>query len=73
MDLIYLDPPFNSKRDDNLLFKSPEGVPSEAQIEAFEDTWHWNEAIEFRPDGTRNLCWRSVPSAEALGYFRRQL
>ena len=39
VDLIYLDPPFNSKRDYNLLFKSPKGVTSEAQIEAFEDTW----------------------------------
>ena len=38
VDLIYLDPPFNSKRDHNLLFKSPKGVTSEAQIEAFEDT-----------------------------------
>ncbi len=43
VDLIYLDPPFNSKRDYNLLFKSPKGHASEAQIEAFEDTWHWNE------------------------------
>ncbi len=38
VDLIDLDPPFNSKRDYNLLFKSPKGVTSEAQIEAFEDT-----------------------------------
>ncbi len=35
VDLIYLDPPFNSKRDYNLLLKSPKGVTSEAQIEAF--------------------------------------
>jgi adenine specific DNA methylase Mod len=33
VDLIYLDPPFNSKRDYNLLFKSPKGQSSEAQIE----------------------------------------
>jgi len=46
VDLIYLDPPFNSKRDYNLLFKSPKGVTSEAQIEAFLDTWHWNEQAE---------------------------
>src|SRR5215208_112637 len=46
VDLIYLDPPFNSKRDYNLLFKSPKGHKSEAQIEAFEDTWHWNEQAE---------------------------
>jgi DNA modification methylase len=77
VDLIYLDyldPPFNSKRDYNLLFKAPIkvgraspraglGEPdgsgsrgrsphqnsedySEAQIEAFEDTWHWNQQAE---------------------------
>ncbi len=46
VDLIYLDPPFNSKRDYNLLFKSPEGGQSHAQIEAFEDTWHWTEQAE---------------------------
>lgn len=43
VDLIYLDPPFNSKRDYNLLFKSPKGHDSEAQITAFEDSWHWGQ------------------------------
>ena len=46
VDLIYLDPPFNSKRDYNLLFKSPKGHQSEAQITAFEDSWHWGEQAE---------------------------
>ena len=46
VDLIYLDPPFNSKRDYNLLFKSPKGQQSEAQITAFEDSWHWGEQAE---------------------------
>ena len=46
VDLIYLDPPFNSKRDYNLLFKSPKGQESEAQITAFEDSWHWGEQAE---------------------------
>ncbi|MEO6785463.1 MAG: modification methylase [Chthoniobacteraceae bacterium] len=46
VNLIYLDSPFNSKRDYNLLFKSPKGHSSEAQIEAFEDTWHWNQQAE---------------------------
>jgi site-specific DNA-methyltransferase (adenine-specific) len=41
VDLVYLDPPFNSNADYNVLFKSPAGVESEAQIEAFKDTWHW--------------------------------
>ncbi len=46
IDLIYLDPPFNSKRDYNLLFKSPKGHKSEAQIEAFKDSWSWGEPAE---------------------------
>ncbi len=46
VDLVYLDPPFNSKRNYNLLFKSPKGMESEAQIEAFEDSWHWNPQAE---------------------------
>ena len=43
VDLIYLDPPFNSNRNYNVLFKSESGADSEAQITAFEDTWHWGE------------------------------
>ncbi len=46
VDLIYLDPPFNSKRDYSVLFKSPKGQSSESQITAFEDTWHWGEQAE---------------------------
>lgn len=46
IDLIYLDPPFNSKATYNLLFKSPRGHESSAQVDAFEDTWHWGEQAE---------------------------
>jgi DNA modification methylase len=46
VDLIYLDPPFNSARDYNILFSSPKGGSSEAQITAFEDSWHWGEQAE---------------------------
>jgi site-specific DNA-methyltransferase (adenine-specific) len=46
VDLIYLDPPFNSSRSYNVLFKDEHGTESEAQITAFEDTWHWNLAAE---------------------------
>src|SRR5579859_6546470 len=42
VDLVYLDPPFNSSRSYNVLFKDEHGTESQAQIEAFEDTWHWN-------------------------------
>ena len=46
VDLIYLDPPFNSNANYNVLFKSPKGDSSAAQIEAFEDTWHWGAEAE---------------------------
>jgi DNA modification methylase len=46
IDLVYLDPPFNSNRNYNVLFKDESGSDSEAQITAFEDTWHWNQAAE---------------------------
>ena len=41
VDLIYLDPPFNSQASYNVLFRSTAGERSRAQIEAFDDTWHW--------------------------------
>lgn len=44
VDLIYLDPPFNSQASYNVLFKSPTGEHSKAQIEAFDDTWHWEDS-----------------------------
>jgi len=46
VDLVYLDPPFNSNATYNVLFRGPSGDASQAQIEAFEDTWHWNNAAE---------------------------
>ena len=46
VDLIYLDPPFNSKRTYNVLFKHEDGQDSQAQMAAFEDTWHWNIEAE---------------------------
>ena len=46
VDLIYLDPPFNSNASYNVLFHSPTGISSQAQVEAFEDTWHWGEEAE---------------------------
>ena len=42
VDLIYLDPPFNSNATYNVLFREREGDESAAQIAAFEDTWHWS-------------------------------
>jgi DNA modification methylase len=42
VDLIYLDPPFNSNATYNILFKEVSGEPSAAQIKAFDDTWTWD-------------------------------
>ncbi len=46
VDLIYLDPPFNSQKDYNVLFKENGGVESEAQIQAFTDTWRWTQSAQ---------------------------
>lgn len=46
VDLVYLDPPFNSNANYNVLFKEKSGKHSHAQITAFEDTWEWGEEAE---------------------------
>ncbi len=46
VDLIFLDPPFNSNASYNVLFRGPSGTESAAQIEAFDDTWHWTDSAE---------------------------
>lgn len=43
VDLVYLDPPFNSNQDYNVLFGEQNGARAAAQIKAFEDTWRWDE------------------------------
>lgn len=44
IDLIYLDPPFNSNANYNVLFAEQDGTRAASQIKAFHDTWHWDEA-----------------------------
>jgi len=61
VDLIYLDPPFNSNATYNVLFKEKSGEESAAQITAFEDTWQWgreSEAVyrEIVESGPRKLA-----------------
>ncbi|MBK7612429.1 MAG: restriction endonuclease [Dermatophilaceae bacterium] len=46
VDLVYLDPPFNSNRKYSLLFKEKSGHASRAQMEAFDDTWTWDQDAE---------------------------
>ena len=46
VDLIYLDPPFNSNATYNVLFRERSGEDSAAQITAFDDTWRWSMESE---------------------------
>ena len=46
VDLIYLDPPFNSNASYNVLFREKSGEDSPAQIKAFTDTWQWTQETE---------------------------
>jgi site-specific DNA-methyltransferase (adenine-specific) len=43
VDLVYLDPPFNSNASYNVLFKEHDGAAAASQIKAFEDTWRWDD------------------------------
>jgi site-specific DNA-methyltransferase (adenine-specific) len=68
VDLIYLDPPFNSQATYNVLFRSTAGERSQAQIEAFEDTWHWGEHAEQAFDEV--ISGWNTDAAELLRAFR---
>ena len=46
IDLIYLDPPFNSKKVYNILYKTPDKDKENSQVEAFLDTWSWGDDDE---------------------------
>lgn len=63
IDLIYLDPPFNSSRSYNVLYKDESGAEAESQIVAFEDTWHWSQSTEAQ---YRELAAVGNPLAQLL-------
>lgn len=67
VDLIYLDPPFNSNRDYNVLFKEQDGSRSAAQIKAFEDTWRWDEGTA---SAYKELVDTGGDTAKAMQSFR---
>jgi DNA modification methylase len=46
VDLVYLDPPFNSAQNYNAFFQEKDGTAAASQIQAFEDTWTWNQESE---------------------------
>lgn len=72
VDLIYLDPPFNSNRSYNVLFKTRSGDESQAQVEAFDDTWTWSQQAEALYNSMVQ-GGAPVKVAEALEAMRRLL
>ncbi len=46
VDLVYLDPPFNSNRAYNVIFQDKTGKKAASQIQAFEDSWHWTDEAQ---------------------------
>jgi site-specific DNA-methyltransferase (adenine-specific) len=67
VDLIYLDPPFNSNATYNVLFSQQDGSHSRAQIHAFEDTWRWDSEAAKSYQITVEM---GGPLADALRAFR---
>ena len=67
VDLIYLDPPFNSRQDYNVLFAEKDGTRSSSQIMAFEDTWEWNMDAEA---AYQEIVERSDRVSDAMRAFR---
>jgi site-specific DNA-methyltransferase (adenine-specific) len=72
VDLVYLDPPFNSNADYNVLFAEQDGTRAAAQIEAFKDTWRWDEAAAkaFHEVTTGRIAMEHEKVAEAMAAFR---
>ncbi|MGA9753600.1 MAG: DNA methyltransferase [Desulfobaccales bacterium] len=73
VDLVYLDPPFNSNATYNILFAEKSGEKSAAQITAFEDTWHWGEeAMTAYDDAMKLGAPRLADLLQALRAFLGQ-
>jgi DNA modification methylase len=74
VDLVYLDPPFNSQRDYNLIFRDKSGQRSDASILAFEDTWTWGPSASQQYDYLTNSARHQgrVPEAvsQVIGALR---
>ncbi|RKU06425.1 site-specific DNA-methyltransferase [Candidatus Poribacteria bacterium] len=66
VDLICLDPPFNSNRKYNNIFKNS-GLKTEAQIKAFDDVWHWDEASAERVQRLKNAV--ANPASKVIAGF----
>jgi DNA modification methylase len=66
IDLVYLDPPFQSNRAYNILFAAQDGTRAPAQIQAFDDTWRWDEAAVMAYHETLSLGGRVAEGMRAL-------
>ena len=67
VDLVYLDPPFNSAKDYNVLYKEADGTRSAAQVRAFKDTWEWDRTAV---KTYRELVEEGGKVSEAMQAFR---
>jgi site-specific DNA-methyltransferase (adenine-specific) len=70
VDLVYLDPPFKSNQDYNVLFRELDGTRSASQVRAFEDTWQWNHAAA---DAFQQVVEHGGKVSLAMQAFRRFL
>jgi len=68
VDLIYLDPPFKSDQDYNVLFAERNGAQSTAQVKAFKDTWRWDQEAALAYQQTVEA---GGPVSEAMQAFRK--
>jgi site-specific DNA-methyltransferase (adenine-specific) len=73
VDLIYLDPPFNSNRSYNVLFREDTGREAEAQVQAFEDTWQWGRATSAIHETYNEFVSRGTDDARLLEALVRAL
>ncbi len=79
IDLVYLDPPFNSNQDYNVLFTEQDGSRAAAQILAFEDTWQWDqvtartyqETVEAggKVSEVLRACWTFLGGTNMMAYL----
>ena len=70
VDLVYLDPPFNSNRNYKIVFRGSEGLKSEAHLPAFEDVWIWDDVSEMLLGATIRE-YRGEPIADTVaGMFK---
>ena len=74
VDLVYLDPPFNSNASYNVLFKEKSGEESPSQIQAFTDTWQWTQETERTYEDEVMLNPAAAPEVkEMMSSFRQFL